>query len=154
MKCTGVGAHRLCWQVTQKGSGIPRLGGAWPWCPSVERQHCAQEVMGSPVGEHKEVLQGAGDVRSAWGCFCGCRNSNALMICQDVPVSGRRREAVSSFMGILGEGAFSRFRFNLWFVRAVTEIIEHQDLSMQGGGRGLSPGRFFLGDMLTPELLQ
>lgn len=52
-------------------------------------------------------------------------------------------KTVSRFMDVWEKAASSRFRINLWFVKAVSEVIKQQDLSMQGG-QGLSPGHFFL----------
>lgn len=49
-----MGAHGLCWQlrsgeVTQKGSGIPRLQGAWAWCQSVVKTVLCQRGDGQSV---------------------------------------------------------------------------------------------------------
>lgn len=73
--------------------GYEVLGQVW-W-----RQLYAIEVMGSPVGEHR----GQERARGGWcrevgmsavleAASDGCRNSNKVVVCQPVPVSGLRVE--------------------------------------------------------------
>lgn len=62
------------------------------------RQHCAREVMGSPVGEHtgQELARGewwreVGTSAVLEAASAGRRNSNK-MVCQDSPMSELRME--------------------------------------------------------------
>lgn len=57
------------------------------------RQHCAQEVTNSPVGEHtgQKLAQGGwcrevGMSAVLEAASAGCWNSNTVMVCQDMPV--------------------------------------------------------------------
>lgn len=135
MKCRAVGAHRWCWQpspgeVTQKGSGIPRLWGAWPWCPSVVETALCQRGDGLWTStQGRSLLEGGG--AGKWGCQHCLRLGAGILIkwwfCQHVPVEGdgaglcgrwcSKNKTMSRFMGLFGGKlplADSELTFGLW----------------------------------------